>query len=810
MRSTRRLTLEALEARSLPAVTGALWPEPAVLSLSFAPDGTDAAGRPSALFRTLDASGPGWEEVVLRAFQTWAVETGTDIGLVPDGGQPFGTLGFKQGDLRFGDIRVGAVPMAEDTLAVANPYDPFVANTWVGDVFVNSSTRFARGGAGGYDLFTVALHEAGHVFGLGHSADAASPMYASFQSPRSGLTPADAAAIQVLYGRRLPDAFEGLTGNDTPAAATPLDPAVGEYRAGLTTAADVDTFRLTAPAGRTSLDVRLKAAGLSLLVGRLTVTDAAGRVVASAAASGPVDNDVGLHLTGLTPGGTYFVRVDAARHDVFAVGGYELLVDLTGGTGPGAIPQQVPPDAQGGELLATTPGYVEHTYYEVERTLTAAVPSRTFRARSADLGQGLTNVMTVVVRSEYGDTAKFHTSVTDAGGRPVAYRVVADGPDGYEIQVFGVESDADYLVRVSTDDFGPGGAAEYELEVDFAQDGTHLESYVSDSIPAGQTELLRTLVVTRSQQFHFVLGTSDWGDMAETGLRMDVLDAAGRTVFSTTAPDGGVRTADVFLDAGEYTVRFARATPGAGGRLLVQLGGLVQSEPFGPQLRDTTLAPVSDEAVDLHAVTYFWLPYGAPAARPVSAAAAATRWPSAPGDAPPTLGISPPQASLGGVETIAPAHPAPRVVLPHPPAWPATGYAPSGVGNATTYGRTAATESPAPSGEPGLVARPRQTPPGRGGAGVSPAGDAPACDPVGAGEAIACGSTDSDAGVGPVGDPEGSGQGRWAWLTSFGVLLLGGVVRLAVSPGGGAVRSRVARRAKGEVSAAGELEPLRR
>src|SRR5262245_36951808 len=151
---SRPLRLEQLESRLTPATFNVPWPEAASLSLSFAPDGTAAAGQTSALFQALDGQEPTatWKLEILRAFQTWAVEANLNVGVVADGGQPFGTLGLKQGDPRFGDVRIGALPLGKDVLAVANPYDPFVANTWVGDVFLNSAFQFNAGNPGGYDL----------------------------------------------------------------------------------------------------------------------------------------------------------------------------------------------------------------------------------------------------------------------------------------------------------------------------------------------------------------------------------------------------------------------------------------------------------------------------------------------------------------------------------------------------------------------------------------------------------------------------------------------------------------------------------
>src|SRR5262249_48191518 len=152
------------------ATFGVPWADPGHLTLSFLPDGTPIAGHVSTLFQTLNAARPAaaWQRDILRAFQTWAVNANVNIGLTADGGQAIGVAGQTQHDPRFGDTRIGAQPMAADALAVSVPNDPSISGTMTGDVLVNARNK---SGSGGFDLFAVILHEAGHVFGLPGSTD---------------------------------------------------------------------------------------------------------------------------------------------------------------------------------------------------------------------------------------------------------------------------------------------------------------------------------------------------------------------------------------------------------------------------------------------------------------------------------------------------------------------------------------------------------------------------------------------------------------------------------------------------------------
>src|SRR5262245_885073 len=137
MRKSRPLTLIRLEDRCTPSNSGVTWADGEHLTLSFVPDGTRIGAASSSLLSTLNAIAPTaiWQREIVRAFQAWTVNANINIGVVGDGGQALGTIGEVQGDDRFGDIRIAAMPLPTNTLITNTPFQ-WSGTTWSGDVVI--------------------------------------------------------------------------------------------------------------------------------------------------------------------------------------------------------------------------------------------------------------------------------------------------------------------------------------------------------------------------------------------------------------------------------------------------------------------------------------------------------------------------------------------------------------------------------------------------------------------------------------------------------------------------------------------------
>jgi hypothetical protein len=606
---------EALEDRSLPSDTagtvfGVPWADPEHITISFVADGTQTPFGPSTLNQTLGSAGSAaaWEREILRAFQTWAAATNVNIGVVADGGQALGTVGAVQGDSRFGDIRIAAAPMSSTDVASASPFS-WTGTTLSGDVVLNSNDSFTIGNsASAYDIYSVMVHEAGHVFGLDHSAVPGAVMNENY-SYHTGLGGDDVARIQALYGAPQASTYGGASGNTTlfTAASIPGTSSGQLLTSGdLTAGADVNYYKFSTPlltAALSGVAVRLKTEGLSLLNASVTVFNSFGLPVAYAKSTDPLNNDLTLTFNPGLFGGTYYVMVTGASTNVFEAGGYKLAVDfLSLNSVLAPITTTVAAvDAHGltGTLatalgVQSNPSGTDSRFDAVYRgVIDSSSDVDTYRIGTNKYAAGTSVTLDVMVWGLNANPLDPQVRVYDAAGNPVAFQVLSNDRGLFTVQVLNAVAGQNYYVQV----FARAGAVQSSGSYFFAADFNQIAPLVFGGVGGGTVQPggtdSATLTLNQAALFQFALGANS--QHAGDTITMTVYDANGNVVFALTAVAGQPPvTATRYLKAGTYTIRYsaaaANAAPVGYGLFMLQL-----SDPVGPYATSTA-SPSSSTA----------------------------------------------------------------------------------------------------------------------------------------------------------------------------------------------------------------------
>jgi hypothetical protein len=500
---------------------------------------------------------------------------------------------------------------------MSEPPDP-LGGTGAGDITFNSSVPFSIGGAGStFDIYSVALHEAGHAFGIGDGSDLNSPMYPSYAGVRTGLDANDVANIQALYGTRPGDIFEGSGGDNTFATAQDVSAPANLYNyvtpvlpADISSPTDVDFYKVRTPSSNPNGVTFQLDASMSLLAPEMTILDANGNVLSTVESTNPASGVLSVTLPTVAANTNYYVEVQAAN-PAFAVGSYQLTMVFNSAAPilqwPTIAPTPYTDNNTDNTIntatrLSTSAGYAANTHYDILANIQSATDVDYYRIRSPQAASNQPDVLTITARAANPSALSPFIQVYNQNQQLVAAQVLANGQGTYIVQVANANPGQAYYVMVNGQN---GGTGTYDLTAAFQSPAIVLQQLAAGTLTSTSAVNFSTLTVNRSQVMYFNLsaGTVPAGEQA--GVRLGIFDANGHVVSTLFAKAGQTVTASVYLAPGQYTLRVEGLTPTgvALPNLAYALQGLTLTDPIDPPPNDPTLgglaAPPPDYTIDV-------------------------------------------------------------------------------------------------------------------------------------------------------------------------------------------------------------------
>ena len=190
---------------------------------------------------------------VLRALSLWTQVTNLTFQPGTNPGGPRNIL-IKFVSGAHGD----SYPFDGPTGSLAHTFYPVPVNaeTLAGDMHLDADENWHAGGD--TDIFSVALHEAGHAIGLGHSDKPGDVMYPYYHS-HSSLSANDIAAAQSLYGKPAGSAPAPITQPTDPVPPPALRLTVDAVP--VSTTGETTTLSGTATGGKAPVTVQWQTSG---------------------------------------------------------------------------------------------------------------------------------------------------------------------------------------------------------------------------------------------------------------------------------------------------------------------------------------------------------------------------------------------------------------------------------------------------------------------------------------------------------------------------------------------------------------------
>ncbi len=618
---------------SVGSMTPTPWLAPERLTISFAPDGTSISGYGSQLFTAFrDWMTPNQVEAnILKAFQQWARVASINAGYLADGGQQFGVNALTQGDPRFGDIRVGAIPMHDDVFAVSVAKHPSLSGSWGGEIIFNTNKSYPNVN----EFYAVALHEIGHVLGLRHSAHPQSVM--NDRALNTQLIGQDINRLRALYGvRRLDTADVGNKNNDSPDKATRIEnpgslhgtiPLIvyGDIAA----STDRDYFELSPLSNYEGpIKFELVSSGISLLRAKLSIINENGQLLHEISGTGIRGNRLAFTIPQAVDGMTYYVRIEAADQSLYAQGSYALKVTYEDAVT--ADPQLIERVLVGNYWQLKQSDVREifqnpQTYYFNQELmlndsiatadkLKTSLPFSTnqhFQVIASLSYQADIDFYEIKSPQQLGPDSAITLAVQSIGAGPLVTTLQLfdeqqqllptitrlNGNGELVLQAAGIDANTTYFVAVGADQVGDNfDEGNYQLTVRFDQPLATVDSLADGSLSnatAAARRQYHALYVAETQMFHLALTASPSTTRELAQVWVTIYNRQAKPVFRALTTPGQTRTAkSVVLRPGSYTIQVSLADNTLDPiSINYALDGTGITDPVGPELLDPSKKP---------------------------------------------------------------------------------------------------------------------------------------------------------------------------------------------------------------------------
>ena len=649
------LTFSSLELQA--HEDAAPWTTPGRLTLSFGENGTDIGGYPNTLFKSFGSvlTNQEIENLIIKAFQEWAVLASVNIGVVDDDvSVPFGSGGSTPFNDQVGDIRIGAVPMAGDVYAIAVEHDDLLSGGWAGTILFNSNAQFVDA----QQFYAVALHEAGHILGLEHSDNLDSVMHPT--ALNTEFAAEDVVNIRELYGARNLDQYDSAgQSNNNMGNASDIEDS-GSIRGAAPTIAfgdigdsnDVDYFVLEPRNDYENSLTRFRLINreLSTIDLKMTVTDEFGNQVGDAlskSGGGGQGDDFSITISNTDPETEYFVRIETNPGSPHAVGSYALVTTFESGPfGKGPLDEttlsQIYPIikrffnfeyqeeiqelfCRGGNDCPIFDTGIDDDHdpesgvpmNDTFGTATVLEPLLEFpegdRFREiASLSTDLTDVDFYRVTAPNCSSLFIELTAIETGGpicdvqlfdaaqNLVAGEILVNGNGELLIQYDGLTPGASYFVEVIADDPVIFAVGNYQLDLKFCRPSIAVDILAMGELTGSKRVSVHSLYVARSQLFHWCLSPESKGNMPPELERatvwMSIINQEGQVVHRiATRPNEKRSARSVVLRPGSYSIRVTISFPRSVSR---RLDFSIAYSIFGEALSDPTGPEIIDASND--------------------------------------------------------------------------------------------------------------------------------------------------------------------------------------------------------------------